>query len=516
MRIFFLLSIFTFFSLSADPLAIPGNAGIDVLSRIKGDYLLFFAGLILLGILVYAIRRAKRLWQFGSKLSDSVERLELEMRELYTIARKDKDQRIRIAAASQIPDQKLLFNLCMKESDPQVSLTAARKLTDLRLLEELGRTCPLPEVRSLAVEYLGESKKYTDWLFAELVASEKDQSVRRSIVKNISDQQLLLQLFGSETDTEMKIAAVSALSDQKILAEIIRTEKNWAIRQEAVKNCSDEKLLSLLADSDEFYQIRLAATKKLANFESLSDYIQKTENQSFLCDIAKNETDEKIAMEALSRVTLQGELTEIAVSASSWNLRKHSMLKLTSTTRLLDAIASMSEKKDLPSLKEILNDIVSHEEDWKICKAAAGFLDSQELLEKTEQDFRQSEVYSIWNILKESLYARRLMIELKKMGFISAARTEDGIECRSQEGSLLVMVSSQYVYYCIYTFREGEQMVLVLTQDDGVGKVAGEYEVYSALRRLNNHFPDRIERIKAEAEAKIAAEANPKEEAAKS
>lgn len=102
---------------------------------------------------------------------------------------------VRIGAASNLKDQKVLAKLATTDGDVGVRKAATKNLTDQATL-------------------------------AYLATKDRDLDVRRAAVKNLSDQALLTKLATADADLAIRRAAKENFTDQAILANLILDDKD--------------------------------------------------------------------------------------------------------------------------------------------------------------------------------------------------------------------------------------------------------------------------------------------------
>lgn len=116
-----------------------------------------------------------------------------------------------------------------------------------------------------------------------------DWKVRLEAVKNLDDQDILVDIVKNDFNYDVRREAVKNIKDDSVLFEIAKGFSNTGIRIEATKHINDESILIDLAKNAYNYNIRLEAVKKI-------------KDESVLKNIAKNDKDLNVRNEAIKNI----------------------------------------------------------------------------------------------------------------------------------------------------------------------------------------------------------------------
>lgn len=144
------------------------------------------------------------------------------------------------------------------------------------------------KVNNLARECLSGKKKACSELM-QIAVEDKDATIRRSAVAQLTDQALLAKIAMEDEDREVRTTALSTLTDQAQIEKVAREAKDESIRRTA-----EQTVLARAAVNGTDASVRLSAVEKLMD-------------QTLLATIAQSDSDEgvrKAAVSALARMSI--------------------------------------------------------------------------------------------------------------------------------------------------------------------------------------------------------------------
>lgn len=457
---------------------------VEALKKLNGDYLIIILLIATLASLMYFAGRGRFYFSMGMATGKIVDKMERLSRGLTDIALYNEEPEKRISAVHNIIDQNVLLNVAKNDAEESVKLAAVDRLTDMDIMSGILMNQGPANVRKRLIEILSGLRDSADTALSILAESEQDPEVRYEAVRTLKDTEML-KLLISDSDTSSKIrqAAVYALPDVSIVEAIAREDSDPLVRTEAVRRLKDRKVLDAVFSADQDYRVRKAAMLSLTGTGSNDDLVSKA-SQQMLADIACNDSDAETAQSALKLIKSR-KLLHIAVKdAQIWETRKEALFCIYEKKSLDSVIEELSNDKEVLALQKILMDIITHENDWSVCRKAASYVSDKREFNAIETGMKKRELYRIWSVLSESLYERRFLTELSKCGITEIYETNSGYECHGKEGTLRFLSSSQYILSSVYTFKSEEAVTIVEQSVDGVGKVVSDSRIFSALRSI--------------------------------
>ena len=252
------------------------------------------------------------------------------------IAKTERWGHMRAEAVAQLADESALADIAKADTDSNVRYEAVRKLTDERTLADVAQSDGSMRVRLEATLKLSDQTLLADVLTAEpgedhyigdfdSLTHGCDIRFCDVVLPRVTEQMLLAGIAKNGKSTEIRIAAVKRLVDQVVLADVAKAAKCVDARREAILKLKDQMVLAGVAKNDSDLSIRLEAAKKIADQtvaqvmigdiaiaklqSSWYDEIRKQAvqfyltDQAVLTDIAKNDRDPRIRLEAAKKLT---------------------------------------------------------------------------------------------------------------------------------------------------------------------------------------------------------------------
>src|SRR5690606_37896944 len=134
---------------------------------------------------------------------------------LSTLARGDSDSEVRAAAASRLPDQKLLDHLISQDASDTVRSAAAEQLH--RLLAGLAEHCPGLENRLRLVQLTDNPAT-----LLYVARHSPDAAGRLAATERLKDPAALLDLALHGQDPAQRISAAERIQDAAMLRQLVR------------------------------------------------------------------------------------------------------------------------------------------------------------------------------------------------------------------------------------------------------------------------------------------------------
>ncbi|MDD5092017.1 MAG: hypothetical protein PHQ23_14015, partial [Candidatus Wallbacteria bacterium] len=362
-------------------------------------------------------------------------------------------------------------------------LAAVGRIRDISSLDKVYEKSRSSQQKIAVIRAMGMMAKAADRILTKLAMEEDDMEARIEAVGHMRDQHLLCSIIKSSEDCKIRTAAVSGIRDEDVLKEIAASDRDIDVRAGAVARIKDRIFLENLAAGDAEYAVRKHAMLALHGLKSSHELIATVVQPAYLADIAKSDHDVKLALPALGRISDRLTLFEIAVSGSEWEVRRAAILAFTAKTNLDHSLDVLMKDASHPIHRKIFQDIIDHEENWRICEKAVSGIEDRSAFDKVERDLSSCEISVVFRLLQESLYARRFLIQIRKSGFSGAVETSSGFESTGREGQLRFEVLNQYIFRCQYSFTGGDKIQLVEATKDRAGKLVDKASVYSQLRK---------------------------------
>jgi hypothetical protein len=144
-------------------------------------------------------------------------------------------------------------------------------------------------------------------------------------VKELHDQELLIEIAKNDEDYEIRMAAVSNIEDESVLAEIVKNETNRDVIYKAIEKINDESLL-------------IDIYKNISADNYPREAIEKINDESFLFDVAKN-GEWGLKSSAILRINDEDALVYLAKNGRKYH-RKMAVKRLVKVSNLFENIAS--------------------------------------------------------------------------------------------------------------------------------------------------------------------------------
>ena len=199
---------------------------------------------------------------------------------LKEITKNAKRSRFRGAALVRLtsPDEKYLHEIALSDSSknvllPLISMTS-RQDTLLHILQKSGS----PEIRLAAVKKITPNDQHTA---AELIMTETDDAVIRSLAGIISNRDLLKKIAANADSITAKTAALLCLKDDDtpFLLEVLRTSTDKKILEAALVPVTDQNILGDIVLGKYGSAVSLQAVGKIDNRETLEHILSHTDNE---------------------------------------------------------------------------------------------------------------------------------------------------------------------------------------------------------------------------------------------
>ena len=211
-------------------------------------------------------------------------------------------------------------------------------------------------ISHLISSYIKNRKREKNAKLCKTIEKEKQSSTSISVEK-LTDQKTLADIAMSDTAWHVCGPAIYKLSDDALLAEVAKKAKNPDVRIEAIKKITDQGALSYVAQNDSVSSVKLEALKKLNDQAIVQKVFMKMAktakevamritavkaitDQSFLIDMAQNENESTVRIEAVRnrKLTDQRILADIIKNEKVSNIRKAAVWKLNDQAVLTDVI----------------------------------------------------------------------------------------------------------------------------------------------------------------------------------
>jgi hypothetical protein len=150
-----------------------------------------------------------------------------------------------------------------------------RKITDQSYLADIARNASNDELRLEAAKMLSD-KVLASSVFAHLVKTAKEKSVRVGAIEEISDQSILVDLAMCINNAHLVFIVTKRITDQSLLTEIVKSAMPLSLRIAAVKLITKDEMRELLLD--DLFQSML---------EAAADSTDICSDLKFLCDFAE-------------------------------------------------------------------------------------------------------------------------------------------------------------------------------------------------------------------------------------
>jgi len=185
----------------------------------------------------------------------------------------------------------------------------------------------------------------------------------------------LLDLFKPKwknSNLRVRKAAVMRLEDQELLKDIAVNDKIYMVRIAAVKNknFTDQTILSQIVKKDLRLEVRKVAIGKIKNKELLENIAQNYKvamlrevavknkyftDQVFLSQISRNDSDAKVRIAAIKKLSDQKLITEIAIKDKAWDVRETALEKITDQKIIADIAKKYENRSERISTFKKIN-----------------------------------------------------------------------------------------------------------------------------------------------------------------
>ena len=172
------------------------------------------------------------------------------------------------------------------------------------------------KVRLEAVKELND-----DDILVDIAKNDSDTDVRKTAISRISDEQFLFDIAKNDKDPEIREIAFQNITDQSLLADIAKNDSEWSLRFWAVVNINDVSILLDIANNDSVRLVRCKAIENIKDVSILSDIamngtdtdnrrcaIKNISNEAILVKIIKNTSNSEVWKEAIKKYKVTFEL----------------------------------------------------------------------------------------------------------------------------------------------------------------------------------------------------------------
>ena len=330
---------------------------------------------------------------------------------LETIAKNDEDENVREVAIKKLKDQAILVDLMKNEKIPRVRMAVFKKIEGQAVLADIAKYDMNQDIRLAAIKRLEGQTILTDSKSVKSTQTNQeyyDVFVDGTILsgcKEVDAKEKLAQLFKIniiEIERRLfsgKLAVVKKQITRKN-AELYKKAINKAgancivkavieERKETVKQTPTLPVLVDIAKNDQDKTLRIEAIRRLEDQSILAGIVKddedieirlaalkKLEDQTKLANIAKKNENETVRITAIEMLTNQSILEDIALNEDEESVRAASVKKIENQSILADIAkydeADIVRMTVIEKLKDesILTDIVKHS-DFKIVREAA-------------------------------------------------------------------------------------------------------------------------------------------------
>ena len=302
-------------------------------------------------------------------------------------------------AVKKINDESVLADIAKNDSERDVCIAAVKKISGKSVLADIAKNASDWNVREVAVGKISDESVLVD-----IAKNDSDVTVRQGAVKKISNESILIDIAKNNSMGAVRQGAVRRISDESVLVDIAKNDSINGVRKEAVGKISDESVLVDIAKNDSSNGVRDASLGRLRKLnpnsfvcitpEKVSQIndqskliniaqnaadpssrkkaigkiiddptlinrwsydgsqneppVGKISDESVLVDIAKNDSDRDVRLEAVRRIGDVSVLADIAKNASNDDIRKEAINKISDESVLVD----IAKNESINNLKE--------------------------------------------------------------------------------------------------------------------------------------------------------------------
>jgi len=193
-----------------------------------------------------------------------------------------------------------LFKPAWQSDNQEKALRAVEKETDQIKLAVIANNAPLDNVRVAAV-----NKLTNQTVLAEMAKHEKNEWIYVAAVKILTDQATLAYVAKNRNSSYERKVAVQKLSNQRILAEIAQNDNDYDVQKTAFGNITNQYFLEEIARNTGCF-LRNSAVEQLKNQEILIDIARNDKNDDIRIDAAIRLTDKSIAQSVYADIVNNG------------------------------------------------------------------------------------------------------------------------------------------------------------------------------------------------------------------
>ena len=152
-----------------------------------------------------------------------------------------------------------------------------------------------------------------DSILYEIFLKEKNSFIKNIALNRISSDILDWEEF-NKLDNYQKITYIETHTNEQLFFKIAENDKDFNVRLAAIHKISDRDFLLKMADNHEDYHTRAVLYKKLNNLSILDEItgdnltksrmnlIEDLDNEKFLKDIAMNDPEKEVKLQALNKL----------------------------------------------------------------------------------------------------------------------------------------------------------------------------------------------------------------------
>jgi hypothetical protein len=215
---------------------------------------------------LFRSRRRNRIDRIRAKAVSEIS----DQKELAEIVLNDQSDMVRMAALKNIADPGLLTQIAKSTMSEEVAGYVTGKIDSRDMLLDAARSAMLPAVKIGAVARL---TKLDPYCLVDLACREGDSLVIQQIISGIRDRASLEKIIREAASPHAKTAAINSLEkpDQEFLRDITGSEKEIAVCEAAVLRITDTAILSGIVLGSINPGVQKAAIEQISDKKLLSE-----------------------------------------------------------------------------------------------------------------------------------------------------------------------------------------------------------------------------------------------------
>ena len=231
---------------------------------------------------------------------------------------------IKNMAVEKIMDSEMLEKIVLNHPNVYTRMSAIKNIYDENLLKYLALNDPSHIIRKSAVMWRGYKKEYSKI------------HEREDLQKSIKDEEILQDIVLKSEDMKVKWIAVNLIKSQKRLLDIVKKSRDVKIRHHLVKTIDNQNELIDFALNDPSRCVKKAAIENLDEsnlitiFCKIKDWYIRNSALKLIKDekIGLDDSNWHVRFTAVSKITDDETLKEIALKDRNINIRKHAISKI--------------------------------------------------------------------------------------------------------------------------------------------------------------------------------------------